>query len=142
MTHWLPLSPTETAHAVGGWLPSVIDAPEGEALATRLQSVESYVLLKDAKPIGWLAIQKQSNGPMIRGFVIHPEYRKRWVSKDVLKQLETIFFLYGDYIYMQPDNVNIIENALQLGAKQLYDYNMQATGKLVFTKGSFNRRVN
>jgi GNAT superfamily N-acetyltransferase len=141
MRHWLPLNPIQTVAAVGGWLSSVVDAPEGAALANHLDGLDSYVLLMDAKAVGWLAVEKQSEGPMIRGFVIHPEYRKRWVSKAVLGQLELIFFGYGDFIYMEPDNVNIIENALQLGAKQLYDSNMQATGKLVFTKSSFNRRL-
>lgn len=141
MRHWLPLNPIQAVAAVGAWLPSVLDAPEGKELEDRLQGLESYVLLVDAKAVGWLAIEKQHDGPMIRGFVIHPEYRKRWVSKGVLQQLELIFFGYGDFIFMEPENANIIENALQLGAKPLYDSNMVATGRLVFTKNSFNRRV-
>ncbi|MBR0721765.1 hypothetical protein [Bradyrhizobium manausense] len=141
MRHWLPLNPLQTAAAVGAWLPSVVDAPEGPELVRRLAGMDSYVLLMDAKPIGWLAIEPQAEGPMIRGFVIHPEYRKRWMSKAVLQQLELIFFIYGDFIFMEPENANIIKNVLQLGAKQFYDSNMNATGKLVFTKATFNRRL-
>jgi len=136
------LTPYETSAAVGNWLPAVLEAPDDlELLEKILAKVESYVLLVDSRPIGWLAIQKLEDGPMIRGFVIHPEYRKRWLSKAVLQQLELIFFGYGDFIFLEPENINIIENALQLGAKPLYDSNMQATGRMVFTKPSFNRRL-
>jgi hypothetical protein len=139
MNHWLPLSPVQTLAAVGNWLPSVVDVPEN--LEQQLETVESYVLLANAKPIGWLAIQKQAPGPMIRGFVIHPEYRKRWASKAVIQQLEMIFFGYGDFIFMEPENANIIKNALQLGAKQLYDSDMVPTSRLMFSKQSFSRRL-
>ncbi len=142
MRHWLPFTPNETVAAVGNWLPRVLDAPEGKTLEDELRAVESYVLLMDAKPIGWLAIQKRDEGPMIRGFVIHPEYRKRWATKEVLQQLHLIFFGYGDFIYLLPENTNIIENALRLGAKQLYDSDMVPTGRLVFTKNSFKGRLN
>lgn len=122
MRTWQPFTAKETASRVIGWLPHVVDCPNDKSgLTERLSGCENYLLTDGDEDLGWMALQ-QADAWGICGFVIRPEFRNRWLSREVLRSFaDKVFTPTRPVVLFDTKVPEVLKLALRLGAKRVYD---------------------